>query len=77
MPKTMTTPNFEDYYISAGECPPLAKDAEIVDCRAVGHAYKDYGDDPEGKFAGDALSLETTGVHPAPVTTGGVVCVRS
>jgi hypothetical protein len=48
----------------------LAQDAGIVDCRATGHAYMYYGDGPEGRFAGDALSLEDTRADwpPPPLT---------
>lgn len=45
----------------------LSRDAGVINCRATGHAYIYYGEGPEGKFAGDALKLETTRADwPAP-----------
>jgi hypothetical protein len=44
----------------------LGQDAGGVDCRATGHAFMYYGDGPEGNFAGDTLTLETTRTNCAP-----------
>jgi hypothetical protein len=44
----------------------LARDAGIIGSRAIGHAYMYYGNGPEGNFAGDALTLETTRANWAP-----------
>lgn len=45
----------------------LARDPSIINSRAKGHAYTYYGNGPEGKFAGDAHTLETTWADwPAP-----------
>lgn len=44
----------------------LAQDAEIVDCRATGHAYMYFGDGAVGNLAGDALELGTTRANWAP-----------
>jgi len=45
----------------------LANDPSVADCATTGHAYIYYGNGPQGKFAGDALCLESTRADwPAP-----------